>query len=131
MQTIKSPRDYTGYLIRTHKSCGATMRVHVPGFKGNMITPAEIEALGGRVRDGARAFGSANPVYCLNAVLIPCKGCGLTLNLEYFKPMYGSFVEEKVCGGKCMNATGPSCDCSCGGMNHGRGHGTEVLAPAL
>lgn len=29
---------------------------------------------------------------------------------------------EKVCNGKCMGATGPACDCSCGGENHGRGH---------
>lgn len=26
---------------------------------------------------------------------------------------------EKACGSKCMGATGPNCDCSCGGRNHG------------
>lgn len=29
---------------------------------------------------------------------------------------------EKVCGAKCLGATGPSCDCSCGGRNHGGAH---------
>jgi hypothetical protein len=26
---------------------------------------------------------------------------------------------RKVCNARCMNATGPSCDCSCSGENHG------------
>jgi hypothetical protein len=26
-----------------------------------------------------------------------------------------------VCSSKCMNATGKSCECSCGGKNHGAG----------
>jgi len=26
---------------------------------------------------------------------------------------------DKSCDGRCMNATGPNCDCSCGGANHG------------
>lgn len=29
---------------------------------------------------------------------------------------------EKVCGAKCLGATGPNCDCSCGGLNHGGAH---------
>lgn len=29
---------------------------------------------------------------------------------------------EKVCGSKCLGATGPNCDCSCGGRNHGGAH---------
>lgn len=26
------------------------------------------------------------------------------------------------CDSRCINATGPDCDCSCGGANHGRGN---------
>lgn len=26
---------------------------------------------------------------------------------------------DKTCDGRCMNATGPNCECSCGGENHG------------
>lgn len=29
---------------------------------------------------------------------------------------------EKTCGARCLNAIGPSCDCSCSGINHGSGH---------
>lgn len=28
----------------------------------------------------------------------------------------------KKCGAACMGATGPNCDCSCGGRNHGGAH---------
>src|ERR1017187_6682279 len=31
-------------------------------------------------------------------------------------------VTEHVCGGACTSATGPNCECSCGGANHGVGH---------
>ncbi len=32
----------------------------------------------------------------------------------------GTVNTEKVCDGRCMGAIGPSCDCSCGGENHGK-----------
>lgn len=35
----------------------------------------------------------------------------------------GTYFEDKVCSARCMNATGPSCECSCAGMNHGGRHG--------
>lgn len=123
MKAIQSKRDFTGYAIRSHKACGATTRVHVPGWMGNQITPAQIAALGGTLRAGAKAFGTANPTYSMTSVLVPCRGCGNPLSLDRFQSLYGRTVTEIVCGGKCMNATGPSCDCSCGGMNHGAGHG--------
>lgn len=34
----------------------------------------------------------------------------------------GTHNPEKGCDARCMNATGPNCDCSCGGANHGAGH---------
>lgn len=30
---------------------------------------------------------------------------------------------ETPCGAKCLASKGPSCECSCGGANHGRNHG--------
>jgi len=32
----------------------------------------------------------------------------------------GTVKPEKACNGVCMGAVGPSCDCSCGGENHGK-----------
>jgi hypothetical protein len=34
-------------------------------------------------------------------------------------PVEGTYVEDKPCNPACEGATGPSCDCSCGGDNHG------------
>ena len=34
----------------------------------------------------------------------------------------GRYSDKKECNGVCMGATGPSCDCSCGGENHGKNH---------
>lgn len=39
-----------------------------------------------------------------------------------FEPLRGRFNADKECNGVCMGAVGPSCDCSCGGENHGRNH---------
>ena len=44
-----------------------------------------------------------------------------------FTPVNGRYVEGHVCDGRCMNAIGPNCECSCGGANHGRGHHTELV----
>jgi len=36
--------------------------------------------------------------------------------------LQGRVNPEKECNGVCMAAVGPSCDCSCGGKNHGKNH---------
>lgn len=33
----------------------------------------------------------------------------------------GRYAADIKCDGRCMSATGHSCDCSCGGVNHGAG----------
>ena len=35
-------------------------------------------------------------------------------------------VTDHVCGAKCTHATGPICDCCCGGKNHGSGVAVRV-----
>lgn len=35
--------------------------------------------------------------------------------------------ERCACDHKCTNATGPNCDCSCGGVNHGTGRVVTVV----
>lgn len=40
----------------------------------------------------------------------------------WFKYVVGSFNPDKVCDGRCMSAKRSSCDCSCGGENHGSAH---------
>lgn len=43
--------------------------------------------------------------------------CGKTVSLTGVR---GVFKPEHVCNAKCMSSTGPACECSCGGRNHGR-----------
>ena len=45
-------------------------------------------------------------------------GCGATVHLKRVRAV----VNDHVCNAKCTNATGPCCECSCGGKNHGAGH---------
>lgn len=37
--------------------------------------------------------------------------------------LQGRYSADHVCDGRCMGATGPNCECSCGGANHGANHG--------
>lgn len=54
----------------------------------------------------------------------PCPGCGRAWST--CQRVKGHRVPEIPCGGKCRNAKGPNCDCSCGGENHGRGHAAAM-----
>lgn len=48
----------------------------------------------------------------------PCPSCGRPAKLTR---MVVTYNEKVKCGAKCRNATGPACECSCRGVNHGRG----------
>jgi hypothetical protein len=52
-----------------------------------------------------------------------CEGCGGGRGHYDVNIVRGVVVEDKPCNAKCMGAVGPSCECSCGGKNHGGGHG--------
>ncbi len=60
---------------------------------------------------------------CLNDFCIACRGCGRNRGA---KMVQGKFSTKHVCGAKCLASTGPSCECSCGGKNHGAGHAQAV-----
>lgn len=48
--------------------------------------------------------------------------CGCTPNRYlHLKRLHGR-VSTEPCGAKCLSATGPNCECSCGGKNHGANH---------
>jgi hypothetical protein len=42
----------------------------------------------------------------------------------------GTFSADHNCDARCLNARGHTCTCSCGGMNHGRGHVATVVVEA-
>lgn len=91
MQTIKSGRDIKGAIVRCpRKSCRQVMaRLDVREYRS--LTQL-----------------SPYPVYCTK--------CHAWAEPD---PIYGRYVAEVVCSSKCTGAVGASCDCSCGGENHG------------
>jgi hypothetical protein len=42
------------------------------------------------------------------------------------KRIEGTFSEDFKCDSRCLNAKARKCTCSCGGMNHGRGHAVQI-----
>jgi hypothetical protein len=50
-----------------------------------------------------------------------CPGHPGTLTVAW-SPLKGTVNTEKECTGRCMASKGPSCDCACGGDNHGSNH---------
>lgn len=47
----------------------------------------------------------------------------------FLRPIKGTYSEVHKCDSRCLNARGNDCTCSCGGINHGRGH-VATLMPA-
>lgn len=49
-----------------------------------------------------------------------CNG-DVTLMGQVHGCSYGVTVDKPACDGRCTHASGPECDCACGGANHGTG----------
>ncbi len=61
---------------------------------------------------------------CLNDTCISCRGCGMNRAAD---PVRGRISLRHTCGAKCLESKGFTCECSCGGKNHGAGY---AAAPA-
>ena len=48
----------------------------------------------------------------------PCHKCSAEMS---FSAVSGE-VTEKPCGARCLASKGPTCECACGGKNHGGSH---------
>lgn len=56
----------------------------------------------------------------VNGILyVPCP-CG---RVPVLRPIKGIIRKDKPCNAKCLSGTGGTCECSCGGVNHGASHG--------
>lgn len=53
---------------------------------------------------------------CLNDFCVACRGCGRNRSAVLVR---GKFSPHHKCNAKCLASKGPSCECSCGGKNHG------------
>lgn len=58
---------------------------------------------------------------------VACPGCGNVMNVERL----ASVFTEESCDPRCMGATGPSCQCACGGENHGAAWGKTATTYEL
>mgnify|MGYP001616854185 CR=1 FL=1 len=64
-------------------------------------------------------IGSRDQVEAFRAAGLACPEHGTVVD---FRSGRFTYSPEKVCNAKCMGATGPACDCSCSGANHGGQH---------
>jgi hypothetical protein len=117
-----------GFMMKcpNHRKCGTIARVNVPtipvqkkrtysgiatvGVPGSLTHETVIVTVHQYVWDGLeyarQVFKSGDA----------CWTCRRPLKAE---PMRGVFSEKHKCNAKCMASTGPACECSCGGKNHG------------
>lgn len=53
-----------------------------------------------------------------DAAYLPCPSCKAIVLCPRVR---GTFANHKRCDARCTNAKGHTCECSCGGANHGKG----------
>lgn len=69
--------------------------------------------------ENLRTYDPAKP-YILNGMNV-CARCP-EHGVYRLQPIKGRLVPDHKCDARCTSATGPKCDCSCGGANHGANH---------
>jgi hypothetical protein len=71
------------------------------------------------ITDAGSSYDRSRP-FILNGVCVSarCPDHGV-YRLQSVK---GRLVPDHKCDRRCTGATGPKCDCSCGGANHGADH---------
>lgn len=65
------------------------------------------------------------PLKFNNGRIVVWCACGHFVKCE---PVRGRFKADHKCDARCLNAKGHSCECACGGKNHGAGY---ELQPSL
>ena len=53
------------------------------------------------------------------SLVLDCRKCGQP---KYAKLVQGKYNPKIACNARCMSSTGTTCECSCGGKNHGGAH---------
>jgi len=98
----------TRYITRKDCPCGAgrTSALMIGNYPANSAA------------EGAVFIGASR--LCLNDFCIACRGCGMNRSAVLVR---GKFSAKHVCNAKCLASKGPSCECSCGGKNHGASYG--------
>jgi hypothetical protein len=97
----------TRYITRKDCPCGA-------GRTSALCVGAPAQS-----KDGGPVFIGVAGCY-LNDTCVACKGCGINRRAEAVR---GRFSAKHKCNAKCLASKGPTCECSCGGKNHGASYG--------
>lgn len=59
-------------------------------------------------------------VFDVNSYMcVLCRGCNRP---KIAQAVVGKVSKVHTCGARCLASHGPSCECSCGGKNHGAGY---------
>jgi len=82
----------------------------LPDVVGNVYVGNVLEEC--RTESGEILYRDNGPV------LVRCRGCG---QWRRAPRVVGHYNPDKKCNAKCIFATGHSCECACGGKNHGKG----------
>lgn len=109
-----STREAGRYICKRCHKCGETTSLFVVSVNYRLKVSTVRGFLPVCELDGAGAAAYEN-----GRVLTSCRGCGA--------PVWAARVIGKVslvheCGARCLTSKGPSCECSCGGRNHGAGY---------
>lgn len=91
-----------------HDAYARAITPYVHGSQYALVTPSR-EAKRTHPYDVAR-------LATLRAYGLVCEEHDRFLSVTAIK---GVVNVDKACDGRCMSATGPNCECSCGGENHG------------
>ena len=111
---LSHPRPIKANLVGRCKKCraGACVRNAVQCLATYQDRNGNTHRDDVAVADGAVLVGSIK-----GGFLLPCE-CGARINVA----RVAGKVSHHVCNAKCMSSTGPACECSCGGKNHGSAH---------
>lgn len=114
------------FTTKACRSCGAitsvlAVRSDPPNYR--FPQQAQLSMGSGRYFDGglspAYVVDGEHTPYVNGALLVFCRGCGLAGGATRVSGTYNPNIK---CNAKCTHAKGFSCECSCGGRNHGAGY---------
>lgn len=102
------PQRHVGRCKKDRGGCGK-------GHTAIVLSSIERKPSSGSIVQEFETDRSRMPMGRHGGPIVKCV-CGRLVSLL---PVLGKYVAGKVCNAKCMAATGPSCECSCAGKNHG------------
>lgn len=72
--------------------------------------------------NGHVTFAPVGPTKLESGLYLAC-ACG---SRGFAKVLSAYVSDSKVCDARCTGATGPDCECSCGGRGHGSDHSLDA-----